>query len=557
MDPTRRRRWTGPLTAVLLTAALLQPSPAHAADPYADGGGWAGRGSVQQQSPTNTAAVAPPAGYPVGIDVSSHDWENGRSINWSTEAANGITFTYVKATEGTSYVNSHYSSDYNTAKSVGIFAGAYAWGRPDLGNPVGQADHFVDTMQWTSDGKTLPPFLDIEWPYKSNGTYVAPYPCYGLSQPQMVSWINSFLGRVEARIGRKPAIYTNVNWWNPCTGSSTAFSAYPLDISSCNSSPPSAPGWGNQWTFWQYEIPDCGRGATRDWDVFNGSYAQLAQFAGGSASAQSSGSVVFNGVFYEFARASDGSVRYWYGTGGPWSSAQSLGGGLASDPVATVFNGNLYVFGRGTDGSVKYWYANGGAWSAVQTVTGSSVTGAVTASVFNGNLYVFGRGADGTARYWFGNGGPWSATQSVGAAVIDAPLASTVFNGNLYLFATGTDGSVRYWYGNGGPWSGMQTVTGSSGIGGGLSSTVFNGNLYVFARGTDGAMKYWYGNGGPWSAQQSIPGSTAVAGAVSSGVFNGNLYAFARGTDGTARYWFGNGGPWSSMQTIPGSTGLG
>ncbi|MEU5943647.1 hypothetical protein ABZ807_31855, partial [Micromonospora sp. NPDC047548] len=31
--------------------------------------------------------------------------------------------------------------------------------------------------------------------------------------------------------------------------------------------------------------------------------------------AQSSGSVVFNGVFYEFARASDGSVRYWYGTG--------------------------------------------------------------------------------------------------------------------------------------------------------------------------------------------------------------------------------------------------
>ena len=33
----------------------------------------------------------------------------------------------------------------------------------------------------------------------------------------------------------------------------------------------------------------------------------------------------------------------------------------------TVFNGVLFVFGRGTDGTVKYWFAAGGPWSPTQS----------------------------------------------------------------------------------------------------------------------------------------------------------------------------------------------
>ncbi len=223
-----------------------------------------------------TAQVAVPSGYPVnGIDVSSHDHADGATIDWPARYAAGEEFTFIKATEGTSYVNSYFAGDFNAAKSAGLYVGAYAFARPDLSNPVGQADFLVNNMHWSADGRTLPPFLDLEWPYASLGLS----DCYGLSQSSMRSWISSFLTEVSARIGRTPMIYTNVNWWNSCTGSSTAFAGYPLDVSSCNATPPSVPGWGTNWTFWQYDIDACGRGAAHDADVFNGTVTQLAALA--------------------------------------------------------------------------------------------------------------------------------------------------------------------------------------------------------------------------------------------------------------------------------------
>ncbi|WP_281361512.1 hypothetical protein [Acrocarpospora pleiomorpha] len=34
------------------------------------------------------------------------------------------------------------------------------------------------------------------------------------------------------------------------------------------------------------------------------------------------------------------------------------------------FEGNLYLFARATDGSVKYWYGNGGPWSTTNSING-------------------------------------------------------------------------------------------------------------------------------------------------------------------------------------------
>jgi WD40 repeat protein len=175
--------------------------------------------------------------------------------------------------------------------------------------------------------------------------------------------------------------------------------------------------------------------------------------------AQSSGAVVYNGVLYEFARGADGTLKYWFANGGPWSATQTIGGSVSGAVSATVFNGVLYVFARGTDGSVDYWFANGGPWSATQTII-ASASGGLSATVFNGVLYVFARGTDGSVKYWFANGGPWSATQTIGGSVTGA-IASTGFNGILYVFARGTDGSIDYWFANGGPWSAAQIIPNS------------------------------------------------------------------------------------------------
>ncbi|MEU4745788.1 GH25 family lysozyme, partial [Actinosynnema sp. NPDC023658] len=322
-------------------------------------------GSQATAEPLGVAALPP--GYSVnGIDVSSHDHSGGKTLDWAARRAAGEEFAFVKATEGTTYVNPYYGQDYQGAKNAGLYAGAYAFGRPDLGNPAGQADYFVDHIQWAADGRTLPPFLDLEWPYLS-GTP----DCYGLSQSAMRSWISTFQATVQARIGRAPMIYTNVNWWNPCTGSSTAFAGYPLDISSCNSSPPSVPGWGANWTFWQYDIDACNRGAAHDSMVFNGSTAQLAALAGGAADGVATGDVTGDGKADLVARRPDGTLWLYrnsgsttpYGTGIQiglswqqflWFRADDVTGDHRADIVAARTDGTLWLYPNSGDDTGPY-----------------------------------------------------------------------------------------------------------------------------------------------------------------------------------------------------------
>ena len=70
--------------------------------------------------------AARPAGLP-GLDVSS--WQG--NVDWATVAANGARFAFVKATEGTSYVNPYFTQQYVGAFDVGLVRGAYHFGLPD------------------------------------------------------------------------------------------------------------------------------------------------------------------------------------------------------------------------------------------------------------------------------------------------------------------------------------------------------------------------------------------------------------------------------------------
>lgn len=76
---------------------------------------------------------------PQGIDVSNYQ----TNINWSTVKANGVTFAYIKATEGTSYTNPSFSSQYTGATNAGIIRGSYHFARPDVSSGATQANYFV------------------------------------------------------------------------------------------------------------------------------------------------------------------------------------------------------------------------------------------------------------------------------------------------------------------------------------------------------------------------------------------------------------------------------
>ena len=203
-----------------------------------------------------------------GLDVSGYQG----NVVWSQTAANGATFAYVKATEGTSYRSAYFGQQYNGSYSAGLVRGAYHFAVPDNSTGAAQADYFVaNGGGWTADGRTLPGMLDIEYnPYGAE--------CFGLTQTQMVDWVASFNFEYRTLTGRSPDIYTTTDWWTTCTGNSAAFARESLSIANYSGSPYPLPrSWGG-YSFWQFADSGLFPG---DQERFHGDHPALIAFADG------------------------------------------------------------------------------------------------------------------------------------------------------------------------------------------------------------------------------------------------------------------------------------
>jgi GH25 family lysozyme M1 (1,4-beta-N-acetylmuramidase) len=483
------------VTAMCVVAGAAPAASAATPDVPGDGGSaGAGREPGRTRAPAVQPAAAAPSGYSVlGLDVASYQG----NVDWRQQAANGAKFAYAKATEGTSYVNPYFNGQYNGAKGAGLYAGAYVFARPDSPNPVAQADFFLDHAQFGNDGRTLPVMLDLEWPYRSGGSYVAPYPCYGRSATAMVSWIRSFVDEVRRRTGRPTLIYTNVNWWNPCTGSSAAFGDQLLDIAHYSTSSPGTlpPGWST-WTVWQYA--DAGTFAG-DQNVFNGSLSDLARLAGNPGEAVSA---VHNPVNQatEVYVYSGGTLaeKYWTAAGG-WSTTVPLAGSITGAPSAVHNPMNQAMEVYYTSGGTlteKYWTADAG-WSDAVTLTGN-VAGTPNA-VYNPasraiEVY-YNSGGILTESYWNADG--WHGPVSLGSAISGSPvaIANPTNNALEVYFDSGGALTEKYWTAASG-WSTPVTLTGGLG---GTPSAVYNPaakaiEVYYSAGGTL-TESYWNATG--------------------------------------------------------------
>ncbi|HET9872630.1 MAG TPA: lysozyme [Propionibacteriaceae bacterium] len=229
--------------------------------------GWRNRTETTpptRQTRQTTITTAATSTSVQGIDVASYQG----NVNWSYWWSQGKRFAYVKATEGTSYRNPYFSSQYRGSYNIGMIRGAYHFARPANSSGIAQADYFVRYGgSWSRDGRTLPGVLDIEYnPYGAT--------CYGLTQVQIVSWIKAFTTRYKQRTGRDAVIYSTYDWWSRCTGNSTAFNrTNPLWIARYSTSPGTLPGGWLYYTFWQYTSTPI------DQDRFSGSYTRLKALA--------------------------------------------------------------------------------------------------------------------------------------------------------------------------------------------------------------------------------------------------------------------------------------
>lgn len=172
-----------------------------------------------------------------GIDVSHH---NG-NIDFKKVAADGISFVFMKATQGKSFRSSKFLQFVKDAKGAGLLIGAYHYVDDSAGNvdaAKAEAQNFYRAIQDAGGIGVfdLPPVMD----YESNKK--------GYSKATITAVAKTFLEEIHRLTGVKPLVYT----YPAFIGNFSGLSGYPLWIARySNQTPADASGW-TRWDFWQY-----------------------------------------------------------------------------------------------------------------------------------------------------------------------------------------------------------------------------------------------------------------------------------------------------------------
>lgn len=206
-----------------------------------------------------------------GVDISSHQHtgSGNRNIDIPKAVDGGISYAFVKATEGTNYMNPHFRDDVIRFIEKDTPVGFYHYAKPtdSTEEAKAQARLFVAVTGMDKGVKTIAPVLDIE-ENKEN-----------LTPSQLVEWTHAFVNEVKNLTGMDVMIYTYPNFWLDEMGNTTEFSHLPLWIASYNNKthPGDIPGGWETWTFWQYtsEGKVDGYGGKIDLNVFNGTPEEL------------------------------------------------------------------------------------------------------------------------------------------------------------------------------------------------------------------------------------------------------------------------------------------
>lgn len=116
-------------------------------------------------------------------------------VNWAKVHTFGVSFAWIKASEGKTFDDPRFAHNRRAAKAAGIRVGAYHYARPDNNTPREEADHFLRLAKPVA-GELLP-VLDYEAPEAG-----------GLAAATLVRWADEWLDIVEAAIGTRPIFYS-------------------------------------------------------------------------------------------------------------------------------------------------------------------------------------------------------------------------------------------------------------------------------------------------------------------------------------------------------------
>lgn len=141
-------------------------------------------------------------GEVLGIDVSSHQ----QGIDWKQVRGAGISFAYIKATEGSGHVDERFTANWRGARKAGVARGAYHYFTL-CSTGEEQAIDFLNAVP--PDETDLPPALDLEL----DGSCAARPDAAAVDHE-----VDAFVAAVEKGWGRRVVVYSSWDWRN----------AYPL-----------------------------------------------------------------------------------------------------------------------------------------------------------------------------------------------------------------------------------------------------------------------------------------------------------------------------------------
>jgi len=191
-----------------------------------------------------------------GIDVARYQGD----IDWRTVKANGVSFAFIKATEGGDVFDVAFNDNWWGARRAGLPRGAYHF-YYFCRTAAEQADWFIANVP--RDEAALPPVLDIEW--NAHSTTCSERP----DREHIVSEMRIFMDRLEAHYGKRPIIYTAPDFYED--NLRRAFPNHTFWLRSVTAHPRVKYG-SRSWGFWQYTGTGRVTGIDGDVDInaFNG-----------------------------------------------------------------------------------------------------------------------------------------------------------------------------------------------------------------------------------------------------------------------------------------------
>lgn len=198
--------------------------------------------------------------YPVrGIDISSHNGE----VNFDEAASDGISFVFIKASEGENFRDTLFNKNYRKARQAGMRIGAYHFFRFDR-NGIDQARNVIDAVK----GCHLDLGIAVDVESHNNATGVD-----SVTISQQLMRMTELLNLAGYRV----TFYSNLDGYLEYLRQSVP--GAPLWICSFRQIAPDM-----EWSFWQYDHHGKVKGVDGDVDLnaFCGSREDWRRFLEGA-----------------------------------------------------------------------------------------------------------------------------------------------------------------------------------------------------------------------------------------------------------------------------------